>query len=414
MLCLALAACAQVAPKPPPATTDVTVARQQILVTLRIPPTHFRPDIDYTGDYPVAPGREARRRVAQELARRYHLTVLDDWPIPALNLDCFVLQVPPGESGAASLQRLATDPRVASVQPMHLFRTLAERDPLSALQPAAASWHLDELHRLATGRHILVAELDSGVELDHPDLQGQIEAARNFMGDGMYRAEAHGTQVAGIIVARANNGVGIAGIAPDARLLALRACSQPAQAGPATCSSFTLAKSLQFALDAGAQVFNLSLAGPDDPLLAQLLDVALARRVTVVAAIDPQAADGGFPASHPGVLAVAGDADGKRIAGALRAPGRDIPTTLPGAQWGFVSGSSFAAAQVSGLVALLRELTPRLRPAQLRAALAAKTALGSATQRPAAIDACAAAMRLATRCACDCGVSGVAMSRSPR
>lgn len=372
-LSLALAACATPAPRSLASAPSAADAQRQILVTLRIAPIHFRPDADYTGDYQTAPGRVARRRIARDLARRYHLVLLDDWPIPALNLDCFVMRVTDGDANAELLRQLSADPRVASAQPMHLFRTLADNDPLYALQPAAARWHLDALHARATGRHITVAELDSGVELAHPDLHGQIDAARNFVDDGAYRAEMHGTEVAGIIAARADDGVGIVGIAPGAHLLALRACWQTAD-GTAACSSFTLAKALQFALEAHAQVFNLSLAGPADPLLAQLLDVALARQVTIVAAIDPRLDDGGFPASHRGVLAVAGDQDGSHFAGAMRAPWRDIPTTQPGDGWGFVSGSSFAAAQVSGLVAMLRELSPQLRPTQLRAALERETA----------------------------------------
>lgn len=411
LLCLGLAACAAVAARSSPAPPTAAQARQQILLTLRIPPRHFHPDADYTGDYVTAPGRVARRHVAEQLARRYHLVLLDDWPIAALKLDCFVMQVPDGGPGAELLQQLAADPRVASVQPMHLFRTLAGHDPLYALQPIAARWHLAELQQHTTGRHVTVAELDSGVELAHPDLRGQRVMARNFVDDGVYPAEVHGTEVAGIIAAGADNGIGIAGIAPGARLLALRACWQESSGG-ALCSSFTLAKALQFALDAKAQVVNLSLGGPDDPLLAQLLDVALARRITVVAAVDPALAGNGFPASLPGVLAVAGDDAGRLPAGVLRMPDLDIPTTLPGARWGFVSGSSFAAAQVSGLVALLRGLSPRMQPAQLRAALGLETALGSPVQRPATIDACAAAMRIVQRCACDCAVSGIASSGS--
>lgn len=410
LLCLALPACAAVAARQSPAPPTAADARQQILLTLRIPPRHFHPDADYTGDYVIAPGRVARRHVAEQLARRYHLMLLDDWPIPALKLDCFVMQVPDGPS-TRLLQQLAADPRVASVQPMHLFRALARHDPLYVLQPMAARGHLAELQQRSTGRHVTLAELDSGVELVHPDLRDQRVAARNFVGEGAYPAEAHGTEVAGIIVAGADNGIGIAGIAPGAHLLALRACWQEASGG-ALCSSFTLARALQFALDANAQVINLSLGGPRDPLLAQLLDVALARRITVVAAADPALADGGFPASLPGVLAVAGDDAGHLPAGVLRMPDRDIPTTLPGDRWGFVSGSSFAAAQVSGLVALLRELLPRVQPAQLRAALAPETALGSPVQRPAMIDACAAAMRVGGRCACDCAASNIALPRS--
>ncbi len=160
--------------------------------------------------------------------------------------------------------------------------------------------------------------------------------------------------------------MGIVGIAPEARLLALRACWETAQrADPAVCGGFTLAKALQFALEANAQVINLSLGGPRDRLLERLLDAALSRGVTVVSAADPQSRDGGFPASHRGVLAIAGD-DAQDVAGdILRAPGRDIPTTVLGGKWGFVTGTSFAAAHITGLVALLRELSPGLSAPQV-------------------------------------------------
>jgi hypothetical protein len=360
--CLALAACAGAPPRAP--LPVGATAQRQVLVTVRMAPPHFRADAAYGGDYQSAPGRAARRRIARALARDYRLQLLDEWPIPTLKVDCFVLQAT-GPVDARLLQRLSADPRVVSAQPMHLYRALGARDPLAALPMA---WHLGPLQARATGRHVTVAEVDSGVELSHPDLRGQIAVARNFVDDGGYRAEAHGTEVAGIIVAHATDGAGVAGIAPGARLLALRACRQETPAG-ATCSSLTLARALQFALQVHAQVINMSLAGPDDALLAQLLDAALEQRISVVAAVDPGLAGGGFPADHPGVLAVAGDGDGSRVAGVLRAPWRDIPTTEPGAGWGFVSGSSFAAAQVSGLAAVLRELSPRLPPARLRAAL---------------------------------------------
>ena len=429
LACMALAGSALAFAQSPPDDADAAVDRQ-LLLMLRVPPPHFRPEASYGGGYRDAPGRDARRRVARSIASAHGLRLLDDWPMPALGLDCFVMETPGADVRVQLLARLAADPRVESVEPMQTFHVLSDGmtaggDPLAATQPAMADWHLRELHRLATGRHITIAALDTGVDATHPDLRGQRLQTRNFIDGNAYAAETHGTAVAGIIAARAGDGVGIAGIAPGVRLLGLRACSQLARGG-AACSSFSLAKALQFALEAKAQVFNLSLTGPPDRLLGRLLDVAMARGTSVVGAVDIDAPDGGFPASHPGVLAVAGLQSSRPLPagavpsgalppGVLRAPDRGIPAPRPGGGWDLVSGTSFAAAQVSGLVALLRELSPRLGAIDLHAALSATApstpmastpiGLGLVPKRPQSIDACAAVGRVAGRCACGCAVA---------
>lgn len=373
---------------------------RQILVMLKLPSPHLRPGANYAGSYDVGAGRAARRRTAMQLARTHALKLVADWPMPSLGIDCYVMEVAPGADAAQVAEVVARDARAAWAQPMRLFRSLGHDDPLFALQPAASAWHLADLHRRATGRRVLIAELDSGVESSHPDLVGQVQAENFVPGDGA-PGEAHGTAVAGIVAAIADNGAGIAGVAPGARLLALRACWQRGAA--ATCSSFTLARALQFALDRDVQVINLSISGPQDRLLQSLLDVAVARGITIVAAVDPAEAQGGFPASHPGVLAVASDE--AKDAPWLLAPGRDVPTTLPGARWGFVSGSSFAAAHVSGLVALMLELAPSLNAQQIRQVVTAVTA-GAAydaeSPRVGRIDACAIFSRLTGTCTCSC------------
>jgi subtilisin family serine protease len=148
----------------------------------------------------------------------------------------------------------------------------------------------------------------------------------------------------------------------------------------------------------GADVINLSLAGPDDRLLRALLDRALQHGITLVGAVDARLAGGGFPASHPGVLAVAEAVpENEPAARILLAPGRDVPSTLPGARWGFVSGASFAAAEVSGLVALIVELRPGLGPQRVREALRAGRA-----DAIGAVDACAVLARFGPACSCSC------------
>jgi subtilisin family serine protease len=414
LLWLCAAACARM-DRQTETPVDSDSLERQVLVMLRLPAPHFRPDVNYTGGYDRGAGRDARRQIAERLANQHGLKIIDGWPMPALGVDCFVMEAPGNASLAQIVEKLSLDPRVESAQSMQLFRVLAYNDPLYPLQPSAKVWYLDELHKITTGRRVRVAEVDTGVDASHPDLIGQVAVARNFVDGRRDVAESHGTAIAGIIAARANDGIGIAGIAPEAKFLALRACWQTAASGDAAalCSSFTLAKALQFALDENAQVINLSLGGPRDRLLERLLDTALSRGITIVGAADPAVGNGGFPASHRGVLAVAGD-DGHDVAeGILLAPGRDIPTTMAGQKWGFVTGSSFAAAHVTGLVALLRELAPDLRPQQLREALAPRALRGTVDNRRVIVDACEAVRRTAGTCACACTVVGDLKASSP-
>ena len=360
--------------------------QRQVLVMLQLPPPHFRPDGQYAGGYGGEVGSAARRAIAGELARRHGLVLVTSWPMAALSVDCFVLAVPaPGETGAMA-EVLARDPRVAWAQPMNLYRSQAasHNDPLYPTQPAASAWRLADLHELATGRGVRVAVIDSGVDATHPDLLGQVALADNFVEGRASAPERHGTAVAGIVAALADNRLGTAGVAPRVQLLALRACWQERDSA-SLCTSLALAKALLAALGHQAAVINLSLSGPPDRLLGLLLDLAIQQGIAVVAAFDRALPDGGFPASHPGVVAVA-DAPAPH---ALTAPGRDVPVPAPGARWEMASGGSYAAAHVTGLFALLRELGAGAAPVLQRDA-------------SGGIDACATLLRrVGTRqCAC--------------
>jgi subtilisin family serine protease len=406
---LAMALCAlafQACADPDIASVDAKVAERQVLVMLRVPAPHFRPDASYLGSYDTQVGRNARRRVAEGLAAQFKLRVIDDWPMPSLGVDCFVMAAPDDVAMERLVEEMARDPRVEWVQSMNLFHLFAHNDPLFALQPTAKLWHLAEIHQITTGKNVRVAEIDSGVDRDHPDLLGRVAIARNFVDGRDAVAETHGTAVAGIIAARADDGVGIVGVAPQSVLMALRACWEtPVDGNLAVCSSFTLAKALQFALDQHAKVINLSLGGPRDRLLERLLNVAMTRGLVIVAATDSNSKDGGFPASITGVLAVAPDDAHDLPAAILVAPGQDIPTTLPGQRWGLVSGSSFAAAEMAGLVALILELAPDRKPQQIRETLASSKITASSPDRHAIVDACAAIARTMGACACGCSMA---------
>ena len=354
---------------------------------LRLPPDHFHANSDYGDSYGDGAGLAARRRIAAGLARAHGLTLVTSWPMPLLGVDCFIMAVPEGRSPEAVAAEVAREPGVSGSEVMHVYRAQARvadhNDPLFPVQPAAREWRLTDLHQIATGRGVRVAVVDSQVELGHPDLAGQVAVSQDFVLNHPSVAELHGTGVAGTIAGVADNHLGIAGVAPHARLMALRACWQ-ADAAATVCDTLSLARALHYAIDHNAQVINLSLAGPKDIILGRLLDAALARGTTVVGAFDPAQSDGGFPASHPGVIAVTDDAALASAAGAFLAPGRDVPTTQPGGRWFLVNGSSYAAAHVSGLFALLREHETRS---------GAALTLVSARPGGGAIDACASLLR---------------------
>jgi subtilisin family serine protease len=398
------------------ADAQAAAASRQLLVMLRMPAPHFRPDSSYAGGYADDGTRAARRREATALAAAYGLRLVDDWPMPAIGIDCFVMEDPGNAPLERVLDALARDPRVAWAQTVNDYHGLGGAngrggDPLLPLQPVARAWRLAELHRASTGRKVMVAVVDSGVDGGHPDLAGQVALRQNFVANVADAvtdtAENHGTAVAGIVAAHAGNGLGIAGVAPQARLMALRACWETTRQ-ETRCNSFTLGKALHFAVTNDAQVINLSLGGPPDRLLQTLIDTALARGIAVIGAVDPDRTDGGFPAAYPGVIAVASTGDRRGLpAGVLQAPGTDIPATLPGARWGMVSGSSYAAAQVAGLAALVAELHPAASPwrgAFVTAARVSFAAHGAGTRQEQAgsIDACATIARAAGACVCLC------------
>ncbi|HTS54148.1 MAG TPA: S8 family serine peptidase [Burkholderiales bacterium] len=386
---------------------DAASERQLLVMVIERPIRHYRPGASVLSAYGPSASRARTLRVARDLARDYGLNPVSDWPMPALGVRCFLMELPPGQSAQEVAGRLAADPRVESAQPQHVFRVAAHDVPPGMLETGARALELDALHRMATGKNVTVAQIDTGVDTQHPDLHGQFAAERNFVDGVRLPPEVHGTAVAGIIVAKPDKRVGIVGVAPGARLLVLRACWEPAD-GAGLCTSFALAKAIQFALIEHVQVLNLSLTGPHDGLLERLLDKAVQDRVIVVGASSSNASN--FPAAHPGVIAVAASGLPSPPDGAVLAPGRDILTTAPDASWGFFSGASFAAAYVSGLTALMLERSPRIAPASVRALLMQNHAAGTGSEP--VLDACAALADAAPERDCDCCTR--ASARGPR
>ncbi|HEV2595655.1 MAG TPA: S8 family serine peptidase [Sphingomicrobium sp.] len=367
---------------------------RQILVMVRIAPDHYRPSGSYGTSYGDQLGQSAREHVARAVAHRYGLTLVDNWPMPMVGVDCFVMSVPEGGSPSVTASVVSRDAEVSWAQPVTMYTAhgapAGHNDALYAAEPAAVVWHLGDLHRMADGRGSRVAVVDSGIDAKHPDLSGQLLINRNFVSGQPFAIEQHGTAVAGIIAAKADNRIGIAGVAPGARLLGLRACWQRA-GSPTLCDTLSLAKALYFAVQTHADVINMSLSGPEDRLLREIITLALEKRLAVVAAFDNKVADGGFPASVAGVIPVSDSSLAGSRADVYIAPGRDVPTTEPGGRWFLVNGSSFAAAHVSGLIALLHGRQ-----------MSAPVNLVSDRRGGGNIDACATLFRLVGKCDCTC------------
>jgi len=329
-----------------------------------------------TRRYPGLPSDLARHMKA--LAAEHGLVQVDHWPMLNLGVQCFVF-VAPTQAGIDELiGRLDADPRVESAQRMNRFELQASSraatwdDPYRDLQPSLDALEVTEAHRQSTGRGVRIAVIDTGIASSHPELAGQVAERRDFVG-GTGAGDRHGTAMAGVMVSRAGNRQGIVGIAPDARVLALRACEQREAAGKGSCTTFDLARALDYAIAARADVVNLSLGGPRDPLLERLLGQAIAGGVVVITAAGE---DAPFPAVVEGVIAVSGEAS-KAHARALAAPGSNVLSLAPPDAYDYFSGSSIAAAQVSAIVALLLERAPQLRASDIRPLLAR-------TARPAA------------------------------
>ncbi len=359
---------------------DARELERHLLVTLAEAPRRPLPPVGSTPRaYGGARGYKSSaraRRLARRLAKRHGLTRIDGWPIESLDVYCVVYEVAADRSIDEALSRLTADPLVESVQRMGVFRVLAERhnDPLLELQHGFSALELEEAHRWSRGDGVEVAVVDTGIDVTHPEFSSRVVSTENFVGDaGAPLADVHGTAVAGVIAAAADNGIGIAGVAPAVRLLALRACwPEGRDTAAALCSSFTLAKALSYVVEHRPDVVNLSLAGPPDPLLARLLARAVERGVLVVSAMPERALhEPRFPATADRVIAVgtgvgketdthSSDALAALPASVLRAPGDRILTTMPAGGYDFLSGSSLAAAHVTGLIALLLEQERRL------------------------------------------------------
>jgi subtilisin family serine protease len=270
------------------------------------------------------------------------------------------------------IRALENDANVRIAQPNYRF-TLQQAKrvavPDRAAQYSLAKLRVPEAHQLATGSNVLVAVIDAAIDVSHPEIAHAIADRFDAVG-GRALPSAHGTAMAGAIAAQAR----LAGVAPSARILAVRAFAATRDSYEST--SFAILRGIDWAVARGARVINMSFAGPNDPEIARSLVLAARKGVVLVAAAGnagPQSAPL-YPAAHPNVIAVAAvDAHdeisafsvrGRHIA--IAAPGVDVVGPAPNRNYQLSTGTSVAAAHVSGIAALLIERRATLTPTAVR------------------------------------------------
>ncbi|MGB8983928.1 MAG: S8 family peptidase, partial [Anaerolineales bacterium] len=254
---------------------------------------------------------------------------------------------------------------VESTEPDYVIAALDDAAPVNDPR-YAEQWALpaigapDAWAQLPPGAaKVTVAVIDSGICASHPDLTGRIVEGWDFLeSDAVPQDDfGHGCSVSGVIAANMNDGIGIAGVAPNAQVMPLRVLNA---SGVGSYSD--VAAAIVYAADNGAQVINLSLGGPNpSSMLENAVNYAIAKGVIVVAAAGNSGTEGAlYPAAYPDVIAV-GSVDpslqhsnfsnyGSQID--IWAPGRDILTTKWDGSYGLVSGTSFAAPFVAGATAI--------------------------------------------------------------
>ncbi|MFI7502149.1 type VII secretion-associated serine protease mycosin [Streptomyces sp. NPDC049687] len=268
----------------------------------------------------------------------------------------------------------------------------AYADSIRAQQWALDALHAQEAWQTTKGEGITVAVLDTGVEADHPDLEGNVLPGKDMVGFGAEEGDwawaRHGTAMAGIIAGHGHgyaDADGVMGIAPEAKILPVRVILEdkdPQRTKARNTRGNALAEGIRWAADQGADVINLSLGDDSasahpEPAEDEAVQYALKKGVVVVAS----AGNGGekgdhisYPAAYPGVIvATAVDRYGTRSSFSTRrwyatvsAPGEKVVIAEPDHKYYEGWGTSAASAFVSGAVALIEAAHPGLTPAQIK------------------------------------------------
>jgi len=293
------------------------------------------------------------------ILRKYNLRLIETYDIKALFMKVAVFQTE--ENIFRLIDNIAKEEGVFLAQPNYIYRTISE--PMIEMQNIYRILNLKKLHEYYRGREVKVAIIDTGVDIDHRDLKDRILFFENLISDERYRAEIHGTAVAGIIGASLN-GFGITGIAPESEIMALRACRQVNEKKPeGECYTSSISKAIDLAIERKAKVINMSFGSTSpDKFIKRLIEEGVKKGSLFIAPGGnmPRQKELTFPASHPDVISVAGldesgnfypnrDVASKAM---VLAPCTNLLTTFPENKHNFLSGTSLSSATITGILTL--------------------------------------------------------------
>jgi subtilisin family serine protease len=311
-----------------------------------------------------------------DFPRDHRLALLGVHRLPAINAVIYRYRITDQRQVPVVMGSVQGDPRVALVQPNNFYSL---QDGGSAAAPAGdpmqyvvSKLHLPQAHDLATGARVLVAVIDSAIDSAHPELKGVVAGRFDaFKGDPA--PHKHGTAMASAIAAHSR----LLGVAPAAHILAVRAFDDQAVGARATTTR--ILDGLQWIAGSGARVVNMSFTGPEDASMHEMIASLRRKGLVLVAAAgnDGPRAPSAYPAAYQEVIAVtATDSDDKllKVANqgayvAVAAPGVDVFVAAPDGAYDFTTGTSVAAAHVSGLAALLIARNPSLTPDAVQSVL---------------------------------------------
>ncbi len=308
------------------------------------------------------------------MARRLHMTRLETQRFTLIDRTLQRWRIGPNTTVRTTLRRLARYRIIAAAQPNWFYSLQQAPARTGGAQAAGAQYvvsklHLLAAHRISNGDNVRVAVIDSEIDKHHPDLAGVFAGQYDALG-GKATPHPHGTAMAGAIAAHRK----LIGVAPDVRLLAVRAFAGEGESAEGT--TFNVMKGLDWAATQNARVVNMSFAGPADRLFAEMLAKAHTRGMVLIAAVGNAGPRSPplYPAAYPEVIGVtATDANdnllpqanrGRQVA--VAAPGVDILAPAPNDAYQLTSGTSVAAAHVSGVAALLLARNPKLSPYGVR------------------------------------------------